>query len=164
MTVKWTIVRGFVLFVILVIASSLVSQFFQVEFGNVNFFLRHGWIFLICITFFPRLTLLFSSVPFGGFLWWMGLIFCPRILVASLATINYFKTNPVLVVISWLIALGGETFEKWGLGRNKVIFRTYRGNAHYQSQGQSYTGPENKVQNSGDVIEAEYTVKKDDDN
>ncbi|MFZ4713329.1 MAG: hypothetical protein ACOYL6_06445 [Bacteriovoracaceae bacterium] len=154
MSVKWTIVKGFVLFVILVITSSLISQFFQVPFGEVNYFLRHGWFFLIFITFFPRLTLLFSSVPFGGVLWWFGLVFCPRVLVATLATVTYFKTNPVLVVISWMVALSGEIFEKWGLGKNKVIFKRYHRPA-YQTQSNT----ENRSMNNGDTIEAEYTVK-----
>jgi len=67
---------------------------------------------LIFIAIFPRLTLLFSSVPFGGVLWWLGWIFAPRLLVAILATVNYWNQNKVLVVIAWLIALGGESSEK----------------------------------------------------
>lgn len=155
MSVKWTIISGFILFVILVIATSLMTQYYQVPFGDVNFFLRHGWFFLIFITFFPRLTLLFSSVPFGGIFWWMGLVFCPRLLVASLATVTYFKTNPLLVVISWLVALSGEVFEKWGLGKNKIIFKRYSTSTSNQNPSATNT---NRPSESG-TFEAEYRVK-----
>jgi hypothetical protein len=155
MSVKWTIISGFILFVILVIATSVMTQYYQVPFGEVNFFLRHGWFFLIFITFFPRLTLLFSSVPFGGLFWWCGLVFFPRLLVASLATVTYFKTNPLLVVISWLVALSGEVFEKWGLGKNKIIFKRYSSATFQENPNATST---NKPNESG-TFEAEYRVK-----
>lgn len=86
---------------------------------------------MIFITFFPRLTLLFSSVAFGGFLWWLGFFFMPRLLVACLATYYYWPTNPVLVFISWFVALTGEVFEKWGItGRKRFIYRSYRTEVH----------------------------------
>jgi hypothetical protein len=78
----------------------------------MNFWLVHGWIFLICIFFFPRLTLFFSSVVSGGFLWWLGFLFAPRLLVAILATSAYWTTNMLLVIFTWFWALGGETIEK----------------------------------------------------
>jgi len=62
--------------------------------------------------FFPRLTLLFSSVAFGGLFWWLGFIFAPRLLVAILATTAYWQTNTVLVVLTWIWAVGGESAEK----------------------------------------------------
>ena len=80
----------------------------------INFWHVHGVFFILFMFFFPRLTLLFSSVPFGGFFWWLGWIFAPRLLVAVLATINYWQTNPILVVLSWCWALSGETAEKKG--------------------------------------------------
>ncbi len=80
----------------------------------VNFWQVHGALFLICLFIFPRLTLLFSSVPFGGLFWWLGWFIAPRLLVAILATVNYGHTNPVLVVISWFWALSGELVEKRG--------------------------------------------------
>jgi hypothetical protein len=160
MSVKWTIVTGFILFVILVIATSVMTQYYQVPFGEVNFFLRHGWFFLVAITFFPRLTLLLSSVPFGGIFWWIGLVFFPRVLVASLATVTYFKTNPVLVVISWLVALSGEVFEKWGLGKNKIIFKKYSSGTFQQS---SSTSKNQTSSTDAGTFEAEYTIKKSED-
>lgn len=135
----------------------------QTEFGHVNYWDKHGIFFLIFITLFPRLTLLFSSVATGGFFWWLGFLFVPRILVASLATVSYFHTNPVLVIISWLVALGGETAEKAGIGggRSRFVFRTFK-------TGPGQYGPLNNEEDStmatpsikkDDAIEAEFTKK-----
>lgn len=81
--------------------------------SETNFWDHHGVFFLIFITMFPRLTLLFSSVTFGGFFWWLGFIFASRFLVAILATLTYIKTNPILVIISWFVAFSGESGEKF---------------------------------------------------
>ena len=150
--------KGLAIFFILLVGTSILMDTMSMEFGTIDFFQKHGVFFLIFISFFPRLTLLFSSVPFGGFLWWLGFFICPRILVASLATVAYFHTNPVLVTISWIVALGGETAEKAGLsgGRSKFVFRTYR-----PGQYQSYQEPQSErpaIDKDG-VIEAEFTKK-----
>ena len=81
----------------------------------ISFWQFHGVLFIVFMFFFPRLTLLFSSVPFGGLFWWIGFLFAPRLLVAILATFNYWQTNPILVVLSWCWALSGETAEKKGV-------------------------------------------------
>jgi len=78
----------------------------------VNFWEMHGPLFLMFMCFFPRLTLLFSSVATGGLLWWLGWLVAPRLLVAILATTAYWNTNPVLVTLTWFWALGGESVEK----------------------------------------------------
>ena len=78
----------------------------------MDFWDVHGIWFIIFMFFFPRLTLLFSSVAFGGVLWWLGWIFAPRLLVAILATTAYWDTNPVLCVLAWIWALCFETGEK----------------------------------------------------
>ena len=78
----------------------------------MDFWSNHGVLFILFMFFFPRLTLLFSSVPFGGLFWWLGFIFAPRLLVAVLATTAYWQTNPILVTLTWFWALSGETFEK----------------------------------------------------
>lgn len=109
---KSLVVRALITFLAITGAVSLAVHFSEIQFGDVDFWEVHSIWFLIFISFFPRLTLIFSSVPFGGVLWWLGLIFAPRILVATLATVTYWKTNPLLVIISWLIALGGESGEK----------------------------------------------------
>lgn len=80
----------------------------------INFWDVHGFWFIFFLFFFPRLTLLFSSVATGGVLWWLGWVFAPRLLVAILATTAYWETNTVLVVLTWFWALGGEGAEKKG--------------------------------------------------
>lgn len=78
----------------------------------MGFWSHHGLWFILFMAFFPRLTLLFSGVAWGGMLWWLGWLFTPRLLVAILATSNYWQTDMVLCVITWLWALSGEGFEK----------------------------------------------------
>lgn len=77
----------------------------------MDFWQAHGWLFLICIAMFPRLTLLFAVATSFGWLAWLGWIFCPHLLVAILATQRYWDTNPILVVIAWLFAFGGTGAE-----------------------------------------------------
>lgn len=153
--------RGIAVFFVLLVATSVMMDILKTNFGNVDFFQKHGYFFLLFITFFPRLTLLFSSVASGGLFWWLGFIFCPRVLVASLATVSYFHTNPVLVVISWLIALGGETVEKAGLGgnRGRFVFRTYRGGTSAGFERPMERDENQAVINKDDAIEAEFTKK-----
>ena len=76
----------------------------------MDFFTNYGWISLIFLAIFPRLTLLFASFASGGVLWWLGWFFAPHILVAILS-LSYWDTDPVLVVIAWIIALGGTSVE-----------------------------------------------------
>ncbi len=121
------VIRGLLFFVVLAAMSWVLMTQFDVPFGTVSYFENHGIFFLIFITFFPRLTLLFSSVASGGVLWWLSWLFFPRILVAVLATFAYFQTNPILVTISWLVAFGGEGFEKRTIGRNRVVIRRFGG-------------------------------------
>lgn len=151
---KTVFFKAAAIFFILIVATSVMMDSFQMNFGTTDFFQKHGFLFLIFITIFPRLTLIFSSVATGGFVWWLAFFFCPRVLVATLATVTYFHTNPVLVVISWLVALGGEVAEKWGIGgrRNRFVFRTYNTSSPFEQQA----APKNEIQN-GDVIEAEFT-------
>lgn len=154
---KWLIVKGFILFVILTIFTGLMVTMFNVEFGTSNFFDHHNLFFLFFIALFPRLTLVFSSVAFGGFLWWLGFFFCPRFLIASLATIHYFKSNPVLVVLSWLIAIGGEAWEKYTIGKRRVVVNLKGFETGVQWPKESASP---KV-NDPNVIEADYVVKDD---
>jgi hypothetical protein len=72
---------------------------------HTQFLTHHGIFVLICLALFPRLTLLIASFVTGGWLWWPGLVFTPRLLVAFLA-LPYWHTNPVLVVIAWSLAVG----------------------------------------------------------
>lgn len=143
-----TILKIAIIFLAITGASTLLYNYTDVTFGTVDFFTKHGWIFLISIALFPRLTLLvsgllFHSIEFGGFLWWLGFFFAPRILVATLATIAYWQTNQILVILAWLIALGGESSEK-------IIIRK-----RMQSGPHKFTNYE-----GGDTIDAEYKVKE----
>jgi hypothetical protein len=113
--------KSFLRFVLAFLAVTgavvLAGGVFGVRFGHWNFWDHHGLVFLVAIAFFPRLTLFFSGVPTGGLLWWLGFFFAPRLLVAVLATLTYWYQNPVLVVIAWLVAIGGESSEKFAVVR-----------------------------------------------
>lgn len=79
--------------------------------GSMDFWDVHGIFFLIFITFFPRLTMLFAvTIPFG-LLAWLGWLFVPHLTVAILATQYYWHTNPILCIIAWFIALAGTSGE-----------------------------------------------------
>jgi len=111
------IFRAIVTFLVLLVASAVLISYFNFEFGKISYWNVHGVFLLFFLALFPRLTLLFSSIASGGLVWWLAWIFAPRILIAILATQAYFQTNPVLVVIAWLVALSGEATEK-------VVIRT----------------------------------------
>lgn len=49
--------------------------------------------------------LIITAFPIG-FWSWVGWLFCPRLLAAILATHYYWNTNPVLCVVTWIVALG----------------------------------------------------------
>lgn len=90
----------------------------------MNFWDVHGVLFIVCLFFFPRLTLLVATllswILSGGILWWLGWLLTPRLLVAILATNAYWETNPVLVVLSWFWAFGLESTEK------RVVVKRFR--------------------------------------
>jgi hypothetical protein len=81
---------------------------------TMDFWEVHGWVFVLCMFFFPRLTMLLGTAVTAGFgvLGWLGWVFMPRLTVAILATGKYWDTNEVLVVFTWIWALGGEGTEK----------------------------------------------------
>jgi hypothetical protein len=143
-----TLFKIIFIFFALSAVSTLLYNYTDLKFGKIDFFMKHGWLFLISISLFPRLTLLisgvlFGSVEFGGLVWWLGFFFAPRLLVAALATMAYWHTNPILVILAWLVALGGESSEKI------VISRRMRSAPHKYN---SYNG--------GSTIDAEYKVKE----
>tara|TARA_Y100000590_G_scaffold281989_1_gene317192 strand:- start:252 stop:569 length:318 start_codon:yes stop_codon:yes gene_type:complete len=76
-----------------------------------NFWTSNSIVLLIGLTLFPRLSLLFCNIH-GTILFWIGWLIFPRITIAIFATLFYSSTNPILVILSWLIALGGESAEK----------------------------------------------------
>jgi len=68
---------------------------------NEDFWAHHGWLFLLAISIFPRLTMLVAvTAPFGWLAWVCWLVW-PSLLVAILATTYYWQTNPVLCIIAW---------------------------------------------------------------
>lgn len=82
----------------------------------MSFWQAHGIFFIFFLFFFPRLTMLLTGICFAwsGVLFWLGWVFAPRLTVAILATTVYWHTNPILCVLAWVWALGGETVEKVG--------------------------------------------------
>ena len=153
-----TLFKIFIVFLLLSMGSAIMMRDFGIEFGDINYWQNHGVFFLIFITLFPRLTLLFSSVATGGLLWWLAWFITPRFLVAYLATIAYWQTNPVLVVISWVIAIGGESSEKTVVINRGSPFRSKRtvilNNSNHRHQGGN---------SPTDSIEAEFKVKNESD-
>lgn len=151
-----TLIKIFLLFLALSIATAVMIQDFGIEFGKINYWQNHGVFFLFFIALFPRLTLVLSSVASGGFLWWLAWLITPRFLVAYLATLAYWQTNPLLVVTAWLVALGGESSEKTVFINRGTPFRYKRtviiDGAQHRSQ-QSFDG----------TIDAEFEIKKETD-
>jgi hypothetical protein len=142
-----TLVKIIILFFILSAVTTILFNYTDLHFGKIDYFTKHGWIFLFSIAIFPRLTLFISgfvlgSIEFGGFIWWLGFFFAPRILVAILATVSYWTTNPMLVVFAWLIALGGESSEKFAISRKMK------------------NAPQKFSTFEGTTIEAEFKVKE----
>jgi len=82
----------------------------------MNFFEQHGILTLICLALFPRITLLVASFATGGFLWWIGWVIAPHFLVAILS-LPYWDTNPVLVIVAWMLAFGGTGVEAKTMSR-----------------------------------------------
>jgi hypothetical protein len=78
----------------------------------MNFWDYHGVGFIICMFFFPRLTMLFATTFGGGVWYWLGWFFAPRLTVAIIATMLYSDQNIVLVVLAWFWAFAGELTEK----------------------------------------------------
>jgi len=82
-----------------------------------DFTIIHDYWFLLCLALviFPRITLalmlLWTDFVSGGVLWWLGYVFCPRLLIAILS-LPYFNQNPVLVICAWVAAFSGEINEK----------------------------------------------------
>lgn len=108
-----TVLRFLLAFFLVAVAVVAATAFLGVEFGREDYWNYHGALLLVGLAIFPRITLLLSSIPSGGLIWWLGWLFAPRILVAILATLAYWYQNPVLVVFSWLVAFGGESSEKY---------------------------------------------------
>lgn len=91
-----------------------------------NYWDVHGLLFLLGLTFFPRITVIFFSYVTGGLLFWIFFLLFPRLVIPILAAYHYWDTNPILVVLSFLICLGGESGEKTIVKRRIVRRRRSR--------------------------------------
>lgn len=79
---------------------------------SVNFWDTHTAWFILAMFFFPRLTMLFATSVGGGFFYWLGWLFAPRLTVAIIASYLYWETNWILVIFTWIWAFVGECTEK----------------------------------------------------
>ena len=97
-----------------------------------NYWTYNTLFYLIILATFPRIALLFANVT-GNIFFWIGWLFLPRITISIFATLFYSSTNPILVILSWLIAFSGETAEKkYGYKiKNKVVKKETR-NTEYE--------------------------------
>ena len=151
-----TLFKIFFVFLVLSIASAIMMRDFGMEFGTISYWDTHGVFLLIFLTLFPRLTLLLSSVASGGILWWLAWLITPRFLVAYLATIAYWQTNPLLVALSWVIAFGGESSEKTVVINRGSNFRNKKTVVIDNNKAASSTY-------EGGAINAEFKVKSEKD-
>jgi hypothetical protein len=122
-----TVIQMILAFLMVTVGVAAATTWFGMELGHQDYWSNHGFLFLVFIAAFPRLTLLFSSVITGGFFWWLGWLFSPRLLVAVLATQAYWEKNPALVIASWLVAWGGETSEKYAVVHRQKATRAKGG-------------------------------------
>lgn len=80
-----------------------------------------GLVLGFCLAMVPRTTtfflMLLTTFVSGGFFWWLGWFIAPHILVAGLATLTYWHTNPFLVILAWVWALLGTGVEVSTTGR-----------------------------------------------
>jgi len=87
---------------------------------NASFWDVHGIFFLMGLVLIPRLTVIFFSAVTGGLLFWIAFLIFPRIVIPILAAYHYWDTNPVLVVLAFLICLSVETGEKTVVKRSVI--------------------------------------------
>jgi uncharacterized membrane protein YhaH (DUF805 family) len=125
--------RLLLIFIAISVAVFVATRFFKLELGNENYWGHHGIFLLFFLALFPRLTLLLSSLSTGGLIWWLSWLFAPRVLVAVLATLSYWQQNPILVIMAWLIAIGGESSEKYFVVRRSVRVARPYGFSHKQA-------------------------------
>lgn len=82
----------------------------------MDFWTNHGIWFLILCQIFPRLTIVFGTAyPIGAdqIIAWL---IAPRFLAAYLATQFYWETNPILVMLAWVMAVSAMIGSSVSLG------------------------------------------------
>ena len=71
-----------------------------------DFWNCYGWLFVVGLIFWPRVLLLFyGAIKPHSLAPIFGLIFFPRIFLATLLSANFWDTNQVIVTICWIIAV-----------------------------------------------------------
>jgi hypothetical protein len=145
-------VKFFLVFFVIAGVTGLLFPQLNIELGHQDYWDKRGVFFLIFMGLFPRLTLLISTA-WGGFLWWLGLIIAPRVLVALMATIAFWNQNPILVTIAWLMAIGGESTEKSFIVRRSSP--SFRMQGNFTMNAPAHTRSTNEESN---ILEAEYKV------
>lgn len=86
----------------------------------MSFWDVHGLFFLAGLVLFPRITVILFSHVTGGLLFWVFFLLFPRIVIPILAAYHYWDTNPILVILSFLICISAETGEKTIVQRRVV--------------------------------------------
>jgi|GEM_PF-2847517 len=77
----------------------------------MDFLDQHNFITLIGLAIFPRVTMLIVSFKVNHNIdYYLGYIFAPHLL-AAIYSLNYWDTNPVLVIIAWMFAIGATPAE-----------------------------------------------------
>jgi hypothetical protein len=103
------LLKSFWFLPLLVLTSCATNH---VTYGSTSFFEYHTFFQLLGWVLFPRMMFWFFSAIHGGFFFWAGVFFFPRIMVAIMATTYYWSSNPFICIIAWIVALSGEATEK----------------------------------------------------
>ncbi len=90
----------------------------------MNYWEHHGILFLVGLTLFPRITVILFSGVTGGPIFWVFFLILPRLCIPILAAAHYWDTNPILVILAFIICLSGEGGEKRVV--QKVVIRERR--------------------------------------
>lgn len=71
-----------------------------------NFWSEHSVWFVIGLILWPRLLLIYCGmIAAGSVPALFGFTLVPRMMIASAVTLAYGSTNPVLIVVCWILAV-----------------------------------------------------------
>ena len=72
----------------------------------MDFWNQHTVLFVIGLILWPRILLLyFGFIPPMHIPPILGMLFVPRIFLTGILTATYWNTNPILIVICWILAI-----------------------------------------------------------
>lgn len=78
----------------------------------MEFWNEHSILFFLGLIFIPRLMLIyFGSIPAFSVQPLLGMLFIPRLFLAWLLTPVYWDVNPTTIVFIWIIAVLGDVIE-----------------------------------------------------